>query len=79
MSQNETISTVEAPQNWYFTFGQGHKHPNGYVMFRGTFAEARTKMFEHFDSRWAFQYDEQQFLPQIKKYNLYQLMPGLDF
>lgn len=58
-------------QPWYFTFGGGHAHPQGYVRIEGTFDEARQEMFEKWGVKWAFQYNEQEFLPQIQRFNLY--------
>ena len=66
-------SPVELPQNWYFTFGFGHAHPNGYVCIFGTHDGAREEMFRHYGPKWSFQYDEVRFLPQIERYNLYQV------
>lgn len=45
---------------WYFTFGCGQKHAGHYVKIRGTYGEARKKMFERFGDEWAFQYSEQE-------------------
>ena len=64
---------VELPQNWYFTFGFGHAHPNGYVKLFGTAASTREEMFRMFGPKWAFQYPEHKFLRQIDEYNLYQV------
>ena len=64
---------VELPQAWFFTFGFGHEHPNGYVCIFDTHDGARERMFARFGAKWAFQYDEDRFLPQIKRYNLYQV------
>ena len=54
-------------QTWFFTFGFGHKYPNGYIRFTGLYGEARTKMHAHFGNKWAFQYDEEEF-PAIAQY-----------
>ena len=43
-------------QEWYFTFGQGHSHPNGYVKIYGTHGSARAEMVRRYGPRWAFQY-----------------------
>lgn len=59
---------------WYFTFGTDERGlQNSYVKIEGTFDEAREKMFEAFGDQWAFQYSEEQFLPQITAYNLEEL------
>ena len=56
---------------WYFTFMgcQGNLR-NKYVKIAGTYSEAREKMCESFGIEWAFQYSEEEFLPQIEKYGL---------
>jgi hypothetical protein len=44
-------------RDWYFTFGIGDPLYQGrYIVFHGTFDEARDQMFAHFGSKWAFQY-----------------------
>jgi hypothetical protein len=60
-------------KNFYFTFGSGHEHgPNGYVkVSAASYGDARTTMVTFYGNKWAFQYDEEQFLPQIEKYNLH--------
>ena len=48
-------------QTYYFTFGFGHLHPNGYVAIHDvTDSEARAWMFSMTGNKWAFQYDEEQ-------------------
>lgn len=62
------------PENWYFTFGVGQgKLANKYVKIYKTFNEARREMMDMFGNRWAFQYDEEEFLPQIKRFELKEL------
>lgn len=68
---------MQKKQNWYFTFGYGHAYPDGYVKIHGTFAEAREKMFERFGPKWAFQYDEEAFMPQIERWNMYDVDEGV--
>lgn len=41
---------------WVFTFGWGQKNAGKCVRIKGTFYEARKKMFAKFGNRWAFQY-----------------------
>lgn len=48
--------TEEQEQDWLFTFGYGHEHPNQYIVIKGTFGSAREEMFRRFGSKWAFQY-----------------------
>lgn len=43
-------------KDWFFTFGSGHAHPNGYVKIHGTFGEARDAMFARFGPKWCMQY-----------------------
>jgi hypothetical protein len=59
---------------WYFTFGFGHEHKNRYVKLIGTRETARNKMMARFGTKWAMQYDEATFLPQITKYSLTELV-----
>lgn len=65
--------------NWYFTFGSNHLDKNGnslgdkYVIIRGTWGEAREKMVNIRGAKWAFQYNETDFIPQIKKYGLHRI------
>lgn len=44
---------------WIFTFGSGQQHAGYYVKIRGTFDEARAKMFEKYGEDWSFQYSEE--------------------
>lgn len=73
MNPLDAASENESQENWYFTFGSNHAHPNGYVRLFGTFNSAREEMFRRFGPKWSMQYDEETFLPQIKCYNLYQV------
>jgi len=58
-------------QNYYFTFMQKQEGlKNGYVKIYGTFGGAREKMVSLFGDKWAFQYTEEQFLPQINRFHL---------
>ena len=41
-----------------------------WIKIEGTYSEAQEKMFENFGKKWAFQYSEEDFLPQIEKYGL---------
>lgn len=73
-------------QNWYFTFGQSHcatllvdgayqevALAQRYVKINDTQECAKVKMMTRFGIKWANQYDEATFLPQITKYNLTEL------
>jgi hypothetical protein len=52
----------EEPKDWYFTFGYDHQTPEGsslkncYMVFNGTFSEARMQMFEVWGNQWSHQY-----------------------
>ena len=54
-------------QKWVFTFGSGQEHAGKYVVFSGTFGEAREKMFKKFGSEWAFQYSEQEWQEWVER------------
>lgn len=54
-------------QKWVFTFGFGHEHVDKYVVFSGSYGEAREKMFEKFGSRWAFQYSEEEWQKWVEE------------
>jgi len=60
-------------QYYYFTFGCGQAHPKGYVKIKGTYESAREDMVIRFGLKWAFQYTEEQFLPQIERFGLVQV------
>ncbi len=55
-----TVSPVDSIKDkvfdWCFTFCGYHTHHTGYVIIRGTWTEARTKMFDEFGTHWGFQY-----------------------
>lgn len=58
---------------YYFTFMQRQtKLKNKFVVFEGTYSEAREQMVENFGSLWAFQYDEKQWEKdnQVELYGL---------
>lgn len=64
----------------FFTFGQRYDHephPSGlpitgssYVVFEGGWLATRKQAWAAFGGAWAFQYTEEEFAPQIKKYGL---------
>lgn len=41
---------------WIFTFGCGQEHAGCYVKIKGSYEEARKKMFNKYGAKWAFQY-----------------------
>lgn len=54
-------------KKWYFTFGQNHAHSYGGRTYdkdcvveieAANMGEARDKMWDAFDAKWASQYDE---------------------
>lgn len=62
-------------RNYYFTFGFGQGHDHMYVkIVAPSSEEAREIMIEQYGTTWGFQYDEEQFLPQIVKYRLKELV-----
>jgi hypothetical protein len=50
----------EKPEEWIFTFGCGQKHAGKCVRIKGTYGEARAKMFELFGEEWCFQYSAEE-------------------
>ena len=50
------IESDEKPQWWIFTFGQNSINAGHYVKIRGTYSQARQKMFKRYGNDWAFQY-----------------------
>lgn len=66
--------------NYYFTFGSNNTDKNwkslknAYVKIEADcIMIARARMFRARESYWSFCYEEEDFLPQIKEYNLYEL------
>lgn len=45
---------------WLFTFGYGHRFSGRYVVFSGSYSEARDQMFEKYGIEWCGQYSESQ-------------------
>lgn len=45
---------------WIFTFGCGQPHGGKYVKIRGTYSQARRKMFKKYGNKWCFQYSEKE-------------------
>jgi hypothetical protein len=43
---------------YIFTFGCGMQHAGKYVKIKGTYGQARAKMFEKYGEDWSFQYSE---------------------
>jgi hypothetical protein len=61
-------------QNWYFTFMWKQRGlRDKYVKIHGTFLDAREEMCIRHGVEWAFQYSEEEFLPQIEEYKLEEL------
>ena len=67
-------------KNYYFTFGSIHKDKWGnpleyaYIKIRAeTEDQARQTMFGSRKAAWAFGYNEKEFLPQIDRYDLYEV------
>lgn len=51
---------------WIFTFGIGQEHGGKYVRIWGTYSEARAKMVKKYGDKWAFQYEEKEYLNYFK-------------
>lgn len=70
---------MDDKEDWYFTFGSGQPNRNCFIVFNGTYGEARTKMVERFGQIWSMQYskedwyDELSGLPQDEVYGLTQI------
>jgi hypothetical protein len=72
----ENVSTVE--EDFYFTFPQSSSLCNGYMIVHATsMQEARAKMIAEYGKIiFAFSYTRFDFIPQIAKYNLYEIPFG---
>jgi hypothetical protein len=73
------IIAADREQDWYFTFGSNHVHPdtgqrlmNAYVKVFGTEASARLVIGACFGNAWAFQYDSAE-AAGVEKYNLFEV------
>lgn len=62
MRLSPPLRVKEKSQNWYFTFGFGQPHEGYYRVFKGTFSQARKKMFEAHGQVWSFQYSEKDWI-----------------
>ena len=47
---------TEIPQDWFFSFGYGHAHPQRFVRIHGTQNSTRGEMFRRYGDKWCFQY-----------------------
>ena len=57
--------------NWYFTFMfKQSKIKNRYVKVPGSYSDARSILYGIIGEKFAFQYREEEFLPQINNYHL---------
>lgn len=70
------IDVSQPTQDWIFTFGFGHAHPqtgeslaNCFIRIRGTRADARREMDRRFGQKWAFDYESEE-RAGVQKYNL---------
>jgi len=67
-------NNMEKKANYYFTFmGRQTDLKNKYVKINDTYLAARGRMCAIFSDQWAFQYTEEEFLPQIEEYGLTEL------
>lgn len=63
-------SEVSKLKKFYFTFGCGQKHENGYtIVYALDKGKAREKMFDTYGAKWAMQYDSAKDAG-IKEFNL---------
>lgn len=58
---------------WVCTFGSGQIHAGYYVKIKGTYIEARQKMFERYGNKWAFQYSWEEW--ERRKKDPYRMYP----
>lgn len=65
--------TEATPEKWFFTFCHCHEHPHGYVIFEGSFNEARAKMVQVYGTAWGFQYPIEELAGQIEQFGLYEV------
>ena len=64
-------------EKWIFTFGLDNKlFGKNYVVFTGTYHDARYEMENAFGDHWAFQYTEDEGLAIAKKHVLTKLVIG---
>ena len=59
-------------QHWFFTFGDNHSCPNGYLKIYGTFQEAREEMELRCGDKWSVQYSTAE-AAGVEKYNLHEI------
>lgn len=53
-------SDADCVERWYFTFGVGQPNAGHFIVFPGTYEQARERMNNAFNGVWAFQYSEDQ-------------------
>ena len=64
--------------SYYFTFGFNQGYDNGYKKITvpvgpHAYQNARTEMVRQYGTKWGFQYTEEQFLPQLKRWPLWEV------
>lgn len=60
-------------KKFYFTFGFGHLHENGYHVIEAEDSEAaRKEMFHRFGEKWSMQYDSAE-EAGVERFNLRQV------
>jgi hypothetical protein len=67
--------TDDDVRDWYFTFGFGHAHPNGYSVIHGTIDSSREEMGRRWGQKWAFQYPSAE-SAGVEKYGLHEVDGG---
>lgn len=65
--EQAALRSEESPQDWFFTFGADHTHPDtgqrlgrNYVRIHGTCDSTREAMFAVFGNRWSHQYIDEE-------------------
>ena len=64
---------MEDTRDYYFTFGCGQVHANGYyVITANSSMEARAEMFEQFGNKWSMMYNSAE-EAGVEKFNLHRV------
>ena len=79
MFKDHTTKEDRMGKKYYFTFGFGQVHENGFHVIKAVDKEeARKKMVNKFGAKWSMVYDESQWtrdgVTQQEKYNLHEVI-----
>lgn len=78
MCDNKLPNRKKEKENyWCFTFGYGQEYAGHYVKVKGTYGEARQKMFDKYGDKWCFQYSEDEWSEMENDPNRYWEMEKL--